>query len=241
MDILYCLRNEPEMGITDFSAALDLNKSTVYGLVNTLVSYGLLEQVESTKKYRLGIALYELGERSLARIDIRSEAKEICASLLKKYNGMVHLATHSAGEVVYLDRIAREDVLIQASALGRRAPMHCTGVGKAMLAFLPANYYEQYLSFPLARLTENTITDRDTLLRELSEIRRTGVAFDREEVELGVSCIAAPVFRADGSPDLAISLSFAGGHIRDIPREDAVKDVLSCSRKLSARLGFFKQ
>ena len=240
MDILNCFRCESELGISELSAEMGLNKSTIYGLVNTLTGYGFLEQDENTKKYRLGMTLYELGTIALARVDIRSEAKKYAAPLLRKYPATVHVATHSAGAVIYLDKLNRDDVFIQTSSIGVRVPMYCTGVGKAMLAFLPESYFEQYISFPLEKQTANTITERAALLQELAAVRETGLAYDREEIEPGVSCIAAPVFQRDGSPDMAVSISFSNGRIREVDQNEVARDLLALTNRLSARLGYRK-
>ncbi len=240
MDILNSFRHESELGISELSAEMGLNKSTIYGLVNTLTGYGFLEQDENTKKYRLGMTLYELGTIALARVDIRSEAKIYAAPLLRKYPATVHVATHSAGAVIYLDKLNRDDVFIQTSSIGVRVPMYCTGVGKAMLAFLPESYFEQYISFPLEKLTANTITERAALLQELAAVRETGLAYDREEIEPGVSCIAAPVFQRDGSPDMAVSISFSNGRIREVDQNEVARDLLALTNRLSARLGYRK-
>lgn len=237
-EIIRCFQHNAEMGISEIAAEMDLNKSTVFGLVNTLVTYGYLEQVENNKKYRLGIALFELGNLVLSRIDVRTEAKELCAPLSEKYPATIHIATHSDGEVIYIDKLDSSTSLISASNVGKRAPMHCTGVGKAILSHLTEDYIDQHFQFPLKKLTENTITTREVLLQELDNVRQSGIAMDREEIEAGLSCIAAPVLQQDGLPALAISLSFPYGRIRDIDLEEAKKDLLSCTRKLSARLGY---
>lgn len=240
--IINCFRESPEMGISEIAAAMNLNKSTVFGLVNTLASYGYLEQVASTKKYRLGITLFELGNTVLSRIDIRNEAKEICSPLAQKYRATVHIATHSDGQVVYIDKIDTGDSLVTASKVGRRAPMHCTGVGKAMLAFLPREYLDRFIfCSPLRRLTPNTITDKKIFLNELEEIRKTGIAMDREEIEPGLNCIASPVLQRDGLPEIAVSLSFPYGRIWDINQEEAKADLVECTRKLSERLGYRRE
>ena len=120
--------------------------------------------------------------------------------------------------------------------------MHCTGVGKALLAFLPDAYLNQYIwSHPLQKRTENTITRKDALRRELEEVRRTGIAVDREEIERGVYCIAAPILQSNGEPALAVSLSFAFGRIQEVNPEEAKRDLLECTQKLSARLGYRKE
>lgn len=241
LSIINCFKDSPEMGISEISAAMDLNKSTVFGLVNTLTSFGYLEQVESTKKYRLGITLFELGNMVLSRIDIRNETKEMCSSLAEKYRATVHIATHSDGQVVYIDKIDIDDSLITASKVGKRAPMYCSGVGKAMLAFLPKEYFEKYVAkYPLKRMTPNTITNKKELLSELETIRKTRIALDREEIEPGLSCIASPILQKDGFPEISVSLSFPYGRINEIDQDEAKADLAECTRKLSERLGYRK-
>lgn len=242
VEIIRCFERTPELGISELASEMGLNKSTVFGLVNTLASYGYLEQVESSRKYRLGITLFELGNLVLSRIDVRTEAKACCAPLATKYPATIHIATHSEGEVVYIDKVDQGNALISASSVGMRAPMHCTGVGKALLAFLPETYLNQYIwSHPLQKRTENTITRKEVLRQELEEVRRTGIAVDREEIERGVYCIAAPILRSNGEPALAVSLSFAFGRIQEVNPEEAKRDLLACAQKLSARLGYRKE
>ena len=122
-----------------------------------------------------------------------------------------HLATQSMGEVIYLDKIDCSQSLINASSVGRKAPMHCTGVGKAQLAYLPESYIDTYLTFPLKKMTDATITTREQLEESLREVRREGVAIERGEIEDGLTCVAAPIFQKDGLPEMAISLSFPMG------------------------------
>lgn len=242
LEIIRCFERTPELGLSELASQMELNKSTVFGLVNTLASYGYLEQVESSRKYRLGITLLELGDLVLSRIDVRAEVKECCAPLALKYPATIHIATHSEGEVVYIDKVDRGSAFIRASSVGMRAPMHCTGVGKALLAYLPETYLDQYIwNRPLEKRTENTITKKEDLLRELAEVRRTGVAVDREEIERGVYCIAAPVLRRNGEPELAVSLSFAISGGGNVDLEEARQDLLTCMERLAARLGCRKE
>lgn len=238
LEILNCFMETDELGISELSARMGLHKSTVFGLVNTMVSYGILEQVSSTKKYRLGMTLFTLGNLALSRIDIRSEAREWCFPLAQKYPATIHLATQSRGEVIYLDKIDCSHSLINASSVGRTAPMHCTGVGRAQLAYLPESYIDSYLTFPLKKMTVATITTRKQLEEALDEVRREGVAIERGEIEDGLTCVAAPVFQKDGLPEMAISLSFPYGRISNVNEEEVKKDLLACTRELSARLGY---
>ena len=240
-EIIRCFRSSPELGISEIAQELRLNRSTVFGLVNTLVSYGYLEQNERNKKYRLGITLFELGNLVLSRIDIRNEARMVCEPLTHKYPATIHIATHREGEVIYIDKIYQDNAYfsISASSIGMRAPMHCTGVGKAMLAFLPREYLEKYIfSRPLRRMTPNTITRKAELLRELEEIRRSGVAVDRGEIEKDLTCIAVPVLNHTGTAEIAISASFPSGRIQEVDQNQVKEDLCLCTRGLSARLGY---
>lgn len=238
IEILNCFVGTPEMGISELSAELGLHKSTIFGLVNTMVSYGFLEQIPSTKKYRLGMELFTLGSLALSRIDIWNETRECCMPLAQKYPATVHIATQSMGEVIYIDKIDCGNSLINASNIGRKAPMHCTGVGKAMLAYLPEEYIDRYLRFPLQKLTPDTIETREELDEALAAVRGEGFATDEGEVEDGLTCIAAPIFQKDGLPELAVSLSFPYGRIQNVDVEQVKKDLLACTQKLSARLGY---
>ena len=239
MEILRCFQTLPELGISEIAAEMDLNKSTTFGLVNTLMSYGFLEQMPETRKYRLGLSLLEFGNLVLSRIDIRREAREACFPLAAKYHATVHIATHIDGEVIYIDKIDKGDSLISISNVGKKVPMHCCGVGKAMLAFLPQEYLKQYVfNKPLQKLTPNTITEKSVLLEQLQEIKETRIAFDREEIEVGLCCIASPILQQDGLPQIAISLSFPYGRINEIDQNAAREEVLACAKKLSERLGY---
>ena len=97
---------------------------------------------QRTKKYRLGLKLFELGNLVQSRMDVRMEARPYCQLLADKYRTTVHLATHSEGEIIYIDKVDNNSSVVVYSQIGKRAPMYCTGVGKAILAFLPEEYME---------------------------------------------------------------------------------------------------
>ena len=156
--MISCFANDTELGISEIAERMDLSKSTTYGLVNTLTAFGYLEQTEN-KKYRLGLKLFELGNLVQSRMDVRMEARPYCQLLADKYRTTVHLATHSEGEIIYIDKVDNNSSVVVYSQIGKRAPMYCTGVGKAILAFLPEEYMEKYvLSRPLIKMTEHTLS-----------------------------------------------------------------------------------
>ena len=171
-DILECFTGHlVELGITDISEQMQLSKSTVYGLVNTLVAKGFLEQNTQTKRYRLGIKLFELGSLVHKRMDLRNEAKPYCEELVQKYNVTVHLAALYGNEVVYIDKFDAPGAIIIYSQIGKKAPAHCTGVGKVILSFLKENELEHFFAKEsFEKYTENTITDPGALAQEALRI-----------------------------------------------------------------------
>lgn len=237
MEIIRCFAANDSLSLAEIAKQMNLNKSTAFGIVNTLATYGFLEKDEDSKRYRLGIALFEYGSKVLARTDVRELAKRACTPLAKKYSAAVHIATHSNGGVLYLEKLVYDSVFsISSSSVGMRAPMHCTGVGKAMLAFLSEEYIRRYLHFPLESFTPNTITGREELMRELQSIRESGIAVDNEEIERGLFCVAAPVLQQDGMPSLAISLSLPLGRLEKLDLDELKADVKSCAGQITKRI-----
>lgn len=242
LEIVRCFEGESEeLGISELSDQIMLNKSTIYGLVNTLAANGFLEQNPHTRKYRLGIKLFELGNLVQKRMDIRNEAKPYCRKLADKYRSIVHLAAYYDGEIVYIDKVDIQDFSIAYSYVGKRAKMHCTGVGKAILAYLPEEEVrDNVLNKPLQRFTDNTITSPERLLKELEVIRIRGYAADNEETEPGLVCIAAPILDHHNRPVAAISCSGPGARMSEQTMTEMSKDVIAFAKSISERMGHIK-
>lgn len=239
LDILSCFANhKSELGISDIAEGMEINKSTVYGLVNTLVAKGYLEQNPETKRYRLGIKLFELGNLVGRRMDLFTDAMPFCEELSNRFNASVHLAARYGDEVVYIGKVDNPDAYIVYSQVGKRVPMHCTGVGKAILAFLDPVEQAKFIAGDLQRFTEFTITSPAQLRDNLAMSRRRGYAIDDEEIQLGLRCIAAPIFNHENEPLAALSLS---GPVAKFPLNelDAIAEqVLLYAGKISRRMGY---
>lgn len=241
LDILDHFNKKKEMGISEISQCMELSKSTVYGLVNTLAAYGYLEQNLETKKYSLGMKLFELGCVVEKRLDLRNEARPFCEKISKQYGQTVHLATHYEGEVVYIDKFDMPDFLITYSQVGKRAPMSCTGVGKAMLAYLPWEYSKKYVvEKGFCIKTPKSIKSEEELKSELEVITKKGYSIDDEEIEIGLRCVAAPVFNHKGEPVAAISLSGMANKMTEEVVEEMSSDVMKCAADISLHLGYIK-
>ena len=208
VSILGCFSQHEELGITDIVNLSGLQKSTVYDLVNTLHLNGMLEQNLKTKKYQLGIKLFEFGCLYGKRNTLKKRAERECLTLAQYYTATVHLATHDSGEVIYIDKYEDPQAKVSYSHIGKRAPMTCTGVGKAMLAFLGSEYLEKYIySQPFPRETEKSILSKHELEESIKQIKSRGYATDYDEIIPGVHCVAAPIFNIAGNVIASISIS----------------------------------
>ncbi|MCI0622094.1 MAG: IclR family transcriptional regulator [Acidobacteria bacterium] len=213
--ILDCLgAHGPELGVTEISVHLGMNKSTVHRLLSALERFGLVEQAQEREKYSLGLKLLELGNLAVQSRRLQAQAHTRLIEMSRRANETVHLALLSDGDVVYLDKIEANNSLVSIpSAIGRRLPAHCTGLGKVLLASLKEQELDELLGRrELTRFTDRTITSRRELRRELQQVRMQGYALDQGEAERGLHCVAAPVF--DHQKRIAAAISISGPSVR---------------------------
>ncbi|NIM94762.1 MAG: helix-turn-helix domain-containing protein [Anaerolineales bacterium] len=230
---------EREQSASTISKALNLHRSTTFRFLATLTSSGFIEHNAENGKYRLGVASLELGTAFLRHSDLRENATSILEKLRDDSGETVHLAILEGNEIVYLEKlVGLHPIGLMPSLVGGRSPAHCTGLGKALLAFLSDQQIEGlYQSTEIKHYTGNTITDYQELLAELHEIRSKGFAVDNQEHHSGVMCVAAPVFDQNG---VIAAMSVAGPAER-IQRKMADKslDVLvkNSAAAISSRMG----
>jgi IclR family transcriptional regulator, KDG regulon repressor len=228
-----------ELGITEIAKSLSLHKSTASGLVYTLESNGYLEQNPDNRKYHLGLKLLERASTLLAQIEIRQIAGPYLQLLHDWSQESINLAIRDYAEVVYIERVLGEQTLGLRAKVGKRASVHCTALGKAMLAYLPSDEARTILSsYDLVMLTPKTLTEVDAVMYDLDRTRERGFAIDDEENELGGRCVSAPIFNHLGEPIAAISISVP---LPRIPPErvphfgNKVKEVAA---QISERMGY---
>src|SRR6476660_8808281 len=161
---------EDELGITTLASRLRLAKSTVHRLATTLTAAGFLEQNGDTGKYRLGVALFELGALVRRRMDVANEARPKLRELLERTGETVQLGIVDHESVLYVYEMESRHAIRMAAAVGGRAPLHCTAVGKVLLAFQPADYVKRVAGNGLKGYTPKTITRRDELLAMLQDV-----------------------------------------------------------------------
>lgn len=227
------------MTLVELAGQTGLPKSTVFRLAATLVARGYLEHADG--HYEVGLRCFQLGSIFRASIDLRARALPHLIALRDMTGETVQLAVLSGDNIVYLERVhSQQPVAYMRSTVGAVLPVYCTGLGKALLAFEPSEAIHGYLErVVLERHTPNTIIDRRAFLAEMAAIRRQGYALDREERELGVRCIAAPIFEITGRCVAALSIAAPSARL-PLPLEASplVSVVQEAARTVSHALGF---
>src|ERR1700679_166503 len=175
-----------ELGISALAERLGLAKRTVHRLASTLVEAGMLEQNKETGKYRLGLAVFELGSLVRRRFDMSFEAKPWLMTLREQTGETVNLSILDHGGVVCVNFLESQKANRISSGIGLRKPVHCTAEGKVLIAFQTEAAVERIIAAGLDRRTPKTITDPALLRKELAAIRNQGYATDAEEYEIGV-------------------------------------------------------
>ena len=201
--------DESELSAAEISEQLNLHRSTIFRFLTTMMSSGFIEQNPKNDKYYLGVASFELGNAFLRHSNLHEKATAILESLRDDSGETVHFAFLVENEVVYLEKLAGlHPIGLMSSRVGSRSPAYCTGLGKAFLAYSPIDEIQElFQSVEITQYTENTITEYQEFLDELSRIRTNGYAVDNQEHEDGVMCIAAPVFDHAG---VVAAISVAG-------------------------------
>lgn len=229
---------EYEMGISALAARLGLAKSTVHRLATTLVEYDMLEQNRESGKYRLGLAFFELGTLVRRKMDVTTEAQGEIHALADASGETVQLAILDHLTILYIRIRESRQAIRLSSGLGSRAPAHCTGVGKALLAYQPPEVVQQVVEAGLKRCTEHTITDAEKLRAELATVRSRGYAIDDEEIEIGLRCVAAPIRDHSGQVVAAISVAAPVQRMSKKQVQATIPSVVAAAENISRRLGF---
>ena len=229
-----------ELGNNEIAKMLDMDPGTAAGLVYTLRLNNYLDQNPDNRKYRLGLKLAERAAVLLDQMDLRKIATPYLEELRQWCGESINLAIRDHNEVVYIERLFGHHSLGIRSELGKRARLHSTALGKAILANMNPEEAKAILTgYEFVSITPKTITNLKDFLVELERVRETGYAIDEEENELGGRCLAAPVFNNDGIPVAAVSISVP---IQRLPREKVIeygKRIKEATLDISRNLGYF--
>jgi DNA-binding IclR family transcriptional regulator len=229
--------SEAPLSLAEICHRMNLHKSTAHRSLMVLERSALIERT-SENRFRLGLKLYELGNRAVEQIDLRARVCPFFRRLAMDVRETVHLGVLQKTSVLYLDKVEPNRRICMSSRIGSSNPVYCTSMGKAMLAFQPEETIEKIVSsIRFTRYTPKTLCSREKLLEHLKTVRRRGYAIDDEEIELGVRCIGAPIFNQDRWAIAAVSVSGPTSRITAQNVPAIAQRVLTCCREISASLG----
>lgn len=229
-----------ELGVTELSKRLQLHKNNVFRLLATLESRGYIEQNKATENYRLGLKSLELGQTFIKQMGLLRQAKPILEHLVEESNETAYVSIYKENHIVYLDVIESNLTVRVASRVGSRLPAYSTASGKIHMAYMSEEDLDDLISgMEFVQHTQATISDADTLRKELETVRENGYALDDEEMDPGVRCIAAPI--RDYTRRIVGAISISGPSMRvtdERINKDLVELITTSAQDLSVRLGY---
>ena len=224
--------------LRDVSAKLAIPRSSAHSVLLALERRGYLQRNDSTGRYFFGPKILSLANVALRGMALREVAYPALLNLMRGTGLTVNMAVLDRQEAVLIEQIEPVQVSAPMVWLGTHLDLHCTALGKALAAFQPRQEWDRlvaYLARP--RHNDNTISSSGRFRRELAATRERGYAVDNEEFDLGMRCLAAPVFGASGGTVAAISLKGSSSEIHDGNVESLVKSLLGAASAISQALG----
>lgn len=223
--------------LTVISKDLGLNKSTAFSLISTLENLRCVTQNQTTGKYSLGLRLLEYAQALLSSLDIVELAKPYMRDLAAKYDETINLALMSGDEVIYVDKVQSTKSVRVEMRLHEKVPAYVCSTGKVFMAFMEQEKREKMISrITFHPRTIYSIANSAQLEGELDNIRARGYAYDREEYEIGLTCIACPVFNRNGEVVAAISLNAPTARMVQIDQNLLIANIKEVSHKLTQHL-----
>ncbi|MGS2619660.1 IclR family transcriptional regulator [Micromonospora sp. LZ34] len=232
-------QHESAMTFVEIGDALGYPKSSLHGLLRTLVETGWAQFDPASRRYSLGIRTLEAGNVYMRSLGLVERARPFMERVRDQIDETVQMAILDGRHNVYVAKVDGRQALTLASEVGRRLPAHATGLGKVLLAGLSAAELDARLgSDRLERFTAHTVVDRVDLDRILADVRRLRYAADEEEYSLGVRCVAVPVLDFTGRTVAGMSVSVPSIRFDEEQRDRALMLLRAAARDLSALLGY---
>lgn len=239
LEVVEVLAGEPyEIALSEIAARLELPLTTAHRLVATLVESGFVEQDGATRRYRLAGKALWAGGAYLRNSAVYRAAFLVMQEAAKESPGLMHLGALDGDWVLYLHTVGSPSRLYLYADTGERRPLHATGLGKAMLAWQPAEVIQRVVSRKMERFTKKTIVTEKEMRAELKAIKQRGYAVDDEEGVMGLRCVAAPILDRTGMSVAALSMSAAAGVLTDKAMEEMAGRIREAALKVSAQLGY---
>lgn len=240
MIILDHLKRSPKgLGVTELSRRLLVAKSTIHRLLNTLEKHSYVKKANNDGIYQLGLKFLEMNEAVIENLDIVQLAHPVLEKLTNEVSEITHLAMLENFELIYIDKVESNSTIRIYSQTGKRGPLHCTGVGKAIAAYFPEQKLERFFEkTELKRFTQNTLTSKQAFKNELKKIRANGYSMDNEEHEEGIRCVSVPVFDHLGDVHFAISLTGTINRMTEQRLEEIIPLIKKSAQDISKQIGY---
>lgn len=229
--------SEREVGVTEISNGLNYGVSATYHMLNTLKECNIIVQNERTKKFKLGLKLWQIGMLAYGQNHISVTLKPYLKKLKDLTGETANLTIMDNYQIVYIAQEESDRLVKMFTTTGATAPLHCTAAGKILLAYKPEEIQEEILNeIELTKYTDNTIVKKEDLNKEIAEIRKNGYGFDNEERELGVSCIGAPIFDLNNEAIACITISGPTARFNEENKKKWIDIVLQVSNEATNHL-----
>lgn len=232
---------DEELSLTRLQAQLQLPPPTLHRLLQVLVERGYVEQNGDSRRYGPGLKILEIAEAAKrnSRFDLGRVVRPFLQRLTDDSGESSNLVIRNHTEVVYVEQVSSPRSVRMFTEVGHRAPLYCTGTGKAILSCLSMEQLDDYLAMErLERLTPHTLASRDALMQDIVQIQHHGFAVDNEEFEAGVRCVAAPIVNSAGQCVAAISVSGPTTRMSPERAEELGPHVKQVSALCSTQLGY---
>lgn len=231
-------KDERALGLTTIAKRVGLHRSTCFGLLHTLQELGYVQHDPESGQYSLGLKAFELGQAYIDGMDLRNVSHPFLLRIVEKTQETTHLVVSEGNRAIYIDKVEAPHGMTISSRIGQEAILHGTAVGKILLAYMPDEDSEKVLSAGLPRYTQQTITDPDQMRQHLQWIRQYGFAVDDQEREIGLRCVAAPIFNARKQVIGAISISGTSPRVTRERLDEFSQTLKQSALEISRLLGY---
>ncbi|MDH6436768.1 IclR family acetate operon transcriptional repressor [Streptomyces sp. SAI-144] len=240
VSILQVLASQGPSGVTEVAEALGIHKSTVFRLLATLESRGMVEQDTERGRYRIGYTMVELAAGASKVNDLSVLSHPICQELAAAVGDTVNVAIRDGDDVITIDQ-AIGSAIMSIDWLGKRSPIHATSAGKLFMAHMTPDEVAEILAKGPKTYTPHTIVDPVRLAAELEAVREQGYAVTSEEHEIGLAAVAAPIRSLNGQVIAAVTLSGPTFRINEDTIPDLAEQLMGAGTKISWRRGHVKR
>ena len=230
-------RSRAGLSLSQVTRQLNLPKSSAHCLLRTFENSGYVYRDSTCGKYRVSLSVCELARQALQGISLRDQARPFLRKLVARTGLTVHMAVLEQGSCVLIEKVTPPGVSRTATWIGKQLALHCTALGKALLAYSSEQDAERLISsHGLIRYNDNTICSIRQLKHELALIRLRGYALDDEEEEIGIRCIGSPIFNGSGEVIAALSVVGDAGQISEETVSGLQRAVIEAAKRVSDRV-----